>query len=90
MRAELVDEPTLPSVSRKAMELLAHDGHALLRAVGLGDLARAHDRHPVAAHQVAHRRARPGAHQRLRHLSFHTRPAWKSMQAIVWNEMRGQ
>ena len=71
MRAELVDESDVARGIAESEELLTHDRHALLGAVPLRDLPREEDRDPVAAHQVAHRCAGAGAHQRLRHFPFH-------------------
>ena len=49
VRAELVDQPRIAIGIAKGQQLLAHDLHPHLRSVGLGDLRRAENRHPVAA-----------------------------------------
>jgi hypothetical protein len=49
----------------KGDEVLAERAHAHGRAVGRRQLGADQDRLPVLAHQVAHRRARPDARQKL-------------------------
>jgi hypothetical protein len=68
VRAELADEAGAAFAVAEGEQLLAHDLHPHLRAVGLGDLARLQDGHPVAPQQVAGGGARPRAHQRLHHV----------------------
>src|SRR5262249_20076589 len=71
VRAEFIDQPDLAVAVAKGEQLLAEDLRAHRRTIRLGDLAREQDRHPVAAHQVAHRRAGAGAHERFGHLLVH-------------------
>jgi hypothetical protein len=71
VRAEFVDQADLALGIAKREQLLAEDRHAHLRAIGIGDFARQQDRHPVAAHQVAHPGAGAAAHECFRHLLVH-------------------
>src|SRR5262249_37955985 len=71
VRAEFIDQPDLAVAVAKGEQLLAEDVRAHRWTIGLGDLAREQDRHPVAAHHVAHRRPGPGAHERFGHLLVH-------------------
>ena len=61
MRAEFLDQADAALGVAERDEVLAEQADAHRRAVGLGDLARKQRGDPVAAHRVAHRRARADA-----------------------------
>src|SRR5579862_3025461 len=65
MGTALVDEADAAIGVTECDEVLAEELHAHRCAVGLGDLAREQRRDPIAPHQRAHRRARPGPRQAL-------------------------
>ena len=71
MRAELADQAGLAGGVAKGQQLFSKDLHAHLRPVRLGDFAREEDRHPIAAHQVAHRRTGAGTGEGLGHFGIH-------------------
>jgi hypothetical protein len=62
MRAELADEADAAIGRAVGDHPLAEDLHALDLAARL-ELARLHDRHPVAAEQLTHRGSRSGTGQ---------------------------
>src|SRR6185312_8454545 len=64
MRTGFVDEADTPVRRAERDEILAHEAHALRRAVA-GQRRRTDRRHPVFAQQFAHRRAGIGAHQQF-------------------------
>jgi hypothetical protein len=59
MRAELVDQAIAALAVAEGDETLGQQLDAYRSAVVLGQFLRQQRRHPVAAEQVAHRRARP-------------------------------
>ena len=61
VRAVLVEQADAALAVAEHDEPLAHQLHAHRRIVGLGDVVRKARRDPVAAHQLAHRRAGPDA-----------------------------
>jgi len=68
VRAKLVDQADAAVGIAKRQQILAQDADAHLRSIRLGKLGIEQNRQPVAAHQVAHRRARTDADEQL--LSF--------------------
>jgi len=73
MRAEFADQPRASLRVAKSEQALAENLHAHRRAIGLGDFRQQHHRHPVAPHQVAHRRSGARAHQQLCGFLVHAR-----------------
>jgi hypothetical protein len=77
VRAELVDEAQLPGGVAEGDHALAHALDAHGRAVVFRQLPRQQDGQPVAAEELAHGRARPGAGEEFVLFGFHENPSGK-------------